>query len=100
LNDCPIGKHVEVDHKTVSVVRRELEMTWEIPQSTIRTGLDGRMINTSRIGSSNTLQQYDLIYKMFIQCRYFENDYCVSCGERLPFDVVCEHFAVIVVESL
>jgi hypothetical protein len=99
LSDRQIAEHAGVDHKTVSVVRRELEMTGEIPQSNLRTGLDGRKINTSHIGSSNPSQESDLNYKTCLQCRYFENDYCVSGGEeKLPFDAACEHFAVRVVE--
>jgi hypothetical protein len=102
LSDRQIAEHAGVDHKTVSVVRRELEVSGEIPQIETRTVQRGNQIyqqQTSRIGSSNPLQESDLNYKTCLQCRYFENDYCISGGEeKLPFDAACEHFAVRVVE--
>jgi hypothetical protein len=102
LSDHQIGKHVSVDHKTVASIRRELELSGEIRQIETRTVQRGNQIyqqQTSRIGSSNSSQESDLNYKTCLQCRYFENDYCVSGGEeKLPFDAACEHFAVIVIE--
>ncbi len=50
-SDREIGRHVGVDHKTVASMRQQLEPTGEIPQSTERTGGDGRTINTAKIGS-------------------------------------------------
>ncbi|MDR2644096.1 MAG: hypothetical protein LBC74_15045 [Planctomycetaceae bacterium] len=49
LSSSLIGQHVGVDYKIIFVVRRRLEMTWEIPQSNFRTGFDNRKINTPRI---------------------------------------------------
>jgi len=50
LSDQQIAEHVGVDPKTVSRHRQDLESTMEIPESTIRTGRDGRTINTANIG--------------------------------------------------
>ncbi|MDR2116763.1 MAG: hypothetical protein LBP87_10340 [Planctomycetaceae bacterium] len=97
LSDRQIGNHLGVDHKTVASVRRDLEISMIIPQSTFRTGLDGRTINISRIGFSNSSQQSSLHPKTCLECRYFENDYCFSGGEeKLSTDKACEYFAVIV----
>jgi hypothetical protein len=50
LSDSQIARHVGVDHKTVAAWREKLEGTWEIPKSDKRTGGDGRMTNTAKIG--------------------------------------------------
>lgn len=50
LSDSQIAKHCGVSDKTVARVRRELEATSEIPKSNVRTGADGRAINTINIG--------------------------------------------------
>jgi len=52
VSDRAIAKHVGVDHETVAKYRAELESTGGIPQSTIRTGADGRTIDTANIGKS------------------------------------------------
>jgi hypothetical protein len=97
LSDRQIAEHVGVHHDTVSRIRRDLELTGEIRQSNFRTGLDGRTINTSRIGSSAPSQKPDLNYTTCLQCRYFEKEFCTFFGEeRLPFDGACNDFAVIV----
>lgn len=49
LSDNKIAAHCGVDHKTVAAQRAKAS-TWEIPKSTIRTGADGRTINTANIG--------------------------------------------------
>lgn len=49
-SDHQIARHVGVDHKTVGKYREQLEATGEIPQSDVRTGQDGRQINTANIG--------------------------------------------------
>jgi hypothetical protein len=48
LSDRAIAQHCGVDNKTVAIQRAK--STEEIPQSTIRTGADGRTINTANIG--------------------------------------------------
>lgn len=53
LSDRQIAQHVGVDHKTVGRYRRELATTGEIPQSTQRTGVDGRTIDTAKISQAN-----------------------------------------------
>lgn len=51
LSDRQIARHCGVDHKTVHNWRKKLEATGEIPQSDLRTGADGRTINTRNIGT-------------------------------------------------
>jgi len=50
LSDGALGEHVGVDPKTVAKYRAELAATPEIPESTERTGLDGRKTDTAKIG--------------------------------------------------
>lgn len=50
LSDREIARHCGVDNKTVGRIRAELQATEEIPQSLLRTGADGRTINTANIG--------------------------------------------------
>ena len=40
--DREIGAALGVDHKTVAIIRRELESVGEIPQQDTRTGADGK----------------------------------------------------------
>jgi ribosomal protein L37AE/L43A len=49
-SDREIANHVGVHHDTVGRIRKELEATGGIRQSTERTGADGRTINTANIG--------------------------------------------------
>jgi hypothetical protein len=51
-SDRAIAEHVGVDNKTVAKVRGDMESTEEIPQSSSRTGKDGRTTNTAAIGSA------------------------------------------------
>ena len=50
MSNRALGAHLGVDHKTVGKYRSELQTTGEIPQSTQRTGADGRTIDTTNIG--------------------------------------------------
>ena len=50
MSDRQIAEHVGVDNKTVAKVRKEFLATEDFPQSTIRTGRDGRTIDTAKIG--------------------------------------------------
>jgi hypothetical protein len=62
LSDNQIGKYFHVDHKTVAVVRRELELSSEIPKIETRMVQRGKQIyqqQTSRIGLSPPSQQSD-----------------------------------------
>ncbi|MDR1492030.1 MAG: hypothetical protein LBT05_04835 [Planctomycetaceae bacterium] len=86
LSDRQVSKHIGVDHKTVSAVRLECEATGEIPQSNLRTGQDGRTINTTNIGSGQKP-------KACMYCFYYENDRCTNDGsEPLPWNLACEDF--------
>lgn len=52
LANREIARHLGVDHKTVGSWREKMEATGEIPQSTTRTGADGRAIDTTNIGTN------------------------------------------------
>ena len=56
LSDRKIAEHCGVDHKTVAALRAKAS-TGEIPQSTIRTGADGRTINTANIGRRDSFRK-------------------------------------------
>jgi hypothetical protein len=100
LSNVKIAEHAGVNDKTVASIRRELEISSEIPKIETRTVQRGNQIyqqQTSRIGSSVPSQQSDLNYTTCLQCRYFEQEFCTYFGEeRLPFDGACNDFAVIV----
>ena len=51
MSDVKIAAHVGCSDKTVAMVRNA---TSEIPKSTVRTGSDGRTINTAAIGKGRT----------------------------------------------
>lgn len=51
LSNSAIAAHLGVTDKTVARYRQEMESTSEIPKSTVRTGADGRTINTANIGA-------------------------------------------------
>ena len=117
-SDRQLGRHVGVDHKTVAVVRRELELTGEIPQSTHRTGQDGRTIHTAGINADREVAsaQIESSKPTFAvntsrinfggkvipegatcgQCRYFEDQKCLTdeIESPLPWKDVCDEFAV------
>ena len=50
MGDNQIALHVGVSHTTVAKYRAELELTCQLCKSTVRTGADGRAIDTSNIG--------------------------------------------------
>jgi transposase len=52
LSDRQIADHVGVSHTMVANIRRDLESTGKVCQSTSRTGKDGRTINTANIGKN------------------------------------------------
>jgi hypothetical protein len=94
LSDRNIAEHVGVDHKTVANVRREKQLTGEIPQSTFRTGQDGRTINTARIGFGRTPPPPDANCS---KCVCYKDGFCTNDGLRkLPWAQPCEDFAMLV----
>ena len=116
-SDHSIANDIGVDHKTVGAVRRELELTGEIPQSDFRTGQDGRTINTSGIHANRkeTEQPSFPVNTSRInfgskvvpegatceKCRYFENQKCLTdeIENPLPWTDVCGEFEVRVEET-
>ena len=93
-SDHSIAAHVGVDHKTVARVRREKQLTREIPQSTQRTGLDGRTINTARIGFGRTPPPPDANCS---KCVAYKDGFCMDDGLRkLPWAEPCEDFGMLV----
>ena len=53
LSNREIARHLGIDEKTVRKYREDMTATAEIPQSTTRTGADGRTINTANIGQNH-----------------------------------------------
>ena len=65
MSNREIARHVGVDEGTVRDYRSKLESTAEIPQSTTRTGADGRTINTANIGANQpAAQTYLEVWKL------------------------------------
>ena len=94
LSDRSIAEHVGVDHKTVANVRREKQLTGEIPQSNYRTGQDGRTINTERIGFGKTPPPPGANCS---KCVCYKDGFCTNDGLRkLPWEQPCEDFAMLV----
>ena len=94
LSDRQIAKHVGVDHKTISTVRRENEVTGEIPQSTLRTGLDGRTINTKNIGTKPA-EEENSSTESCSNCLNFMNsrgECMLDSSMRKPWSDACEQF--------
>ncbi|MCC6861666.1 MAG: hypothetical protein IT158_24060 [Bryobacterales bacterium] len=54
LSDSQIAKHVGVSQHCVSDWRKKLEPTQKVSKSPLRTGRDGRTINTANIGRRST----------------------------------------------
>ena len=110
-----IATDLGVDDKTVASVRREMELTSEIPKSDSRIGLDGRVINTANIGAGRkeTPKQTFCVNTSRInfggnvipagancgQCRYFEDQKCLTdeIENPLPWVDVCDGFEIRVV---
>ncbi len=93
MSDRQIGKHVGVDNKTVANIRYKLESTEELPQSDLRTGQDGRKINTEKIGKKQSPPE-DATCKHCLN--YTENDRCVLDDEiRTPWTAACDEFRAI-----
>jgi hypothetical protein len=98
LSNRKIAEHVGVAEGTVRIIRKELESTAQIAQSTERTGRDGRTIKTSYIGFGKVKIPENATCA---DCRYFdtENNRCGDGEDKLPWDAVCDEFAVRVAES-
>ena len=77
LSNRRIAKHVGVNEATVRNVRRELETTAEIPQSTVREGSDGRLINTSGIGD----KAMKYVNHTCSECHLLRNGRCRFSGD-------------------
>ena len=92
LSNRQIAKHVGVDDKTVAVIRCELESTAELPQSELRQGLDGRTINTQRIGNKPKSEPQPQAYCM--HCMNFSNQQtCMFDGSiQVPWTPACDEF--------
>ncbi len=94
LSDNQIAKKVGVHHDTVGKFRRELELTCEIRKSDVRIGLDGRTINTAKIG----------LFKQFLpedarcmRCVCYKEPLCTNDNtQKLPWDEACEDFSRLV----
>jgi len=94
MSDNHIAKHVGVSHTTVQNVRRELEATCKICKSNSRTGQDGRVINTARIGFGRTPPPPGANCS---KCVCYKDGFCTNDDLRkLPWQQPCEDFAMLV----
>jgi hypothetical protein len=92
MTDRQIGKHVGVDNKTVASMRRELELSEEIPQMEIRTVQRGNQTyqqNTSQIG-----KKIDSAASCSSCLNYStSNGTCIlDSGKRPPWSEACNDF--------
>lgn len=55
LTDLAVSKIVQVDHKTVTPIRQELEKKKEVVAVAVRTTSDGRKVNREAMGNSPSL---------------------------------------------
>lgn len=94
LSDRQIAKHVGVHHDTVGSIRREMEVTGGIRQSDLRTGQDGRAINTKNIsGKPNRKSKPDLTCG---DCANLKGDFCqVDHEVQVPWTPACDLFTPI-----
>ena len=92
LSDRQIALHVGVDGKTVAVMRQELELTAEIPQSNIRCGSDGRVINTKNIGTKPSSSESCSHCLNFMDSR---GECLLDGSQRKPWTEACEELEII-----
>lgn len=64
LSNRELARHLGVDDKTVAKYRSEMVATAEIPQSTTRTGADGRSINVENIGKLSDEQIANRVHQL------------------------------------
>ena len=89
MSNVRIAKYTGVNEGTVRNVRRDLEMTSEIPKSITRTGADGRAIDTANIGKSPSQNEG----KTCAVCELFHDGLCMfSGGRKESTDKLCEEF--------
>jgi len=92
LSNRQIAKHVGVNDKTVAVIRCELESTAELPQSELRQGLDGRTINTQRIGNKTPQPQAYCMHCI----NFSDQQTCTFDGlTQVPWTPACDEFEAI-----
>ena len=97
LSDRSIAEHVGVDHKTVASVRREKQLSGEIPQIDTRTVMRGNQVyqqNTARIGFGRTPPPPGANCS---KCVCYKDGFCTNDDLRkLPWQQPCEDFAMLV----
>jgi len=97
LSDRNIAEHVGVDHKTVASVRREKQLSGEIPQIDSRTVRRGNQIyqqDTARINFGRTPPPPGANCS---KCVCYKDGFCTNDGLRkLPWAEPCEDFAMLV----
>jgi hypothetical protein len=87
-----IAKHVGVHNDTVGIIRRELELTAGIRQSDVRTGQDGRTINTAQIGAKPN-QNTDSADSCGGCLNFSPTGTCMlDSGKRTPWTEACEDY--------
>lgn len=92
LSNRLIARHTGVSEFLIRDIRKEMESTAILSQSNLRTGADGREIDTTNIGSPL------LIYegKTCADCDYLMSDHtCMFSGApKMETDAACEEFQV------
>ncbi len=95
LSDRQIGKHVGVDHKTVAVIRRDAELSGEIPQIQTRTVQRGGQTyqqNTTQVGKGKKSRPD----RNCGTCANLQGDYCQIDHEgQAPWTPACDLFTPI-----
>lgn len=92
LSDRLIARFTGVSHPTVISIRRQLESTGKLYQSTLRTGADGRVYEIDNIGEP-PMTYAD---KTCLDCRLYRDGRCrFSADYKEPNDPACEEFRVL-----
>ena len=89
LSNRLIARFLGVSEFLIRDIRKQLESTAILSQSTLRTGADGRQIDTANIGES----QVNFEGKTCLDCKWYRNGRCMySADYKEPEDSVCEEF--------
>ena len=102
LSNVRIGNHVGVTDKTVAAIRRELELSSEIPRIESRTAQRGAQTYVQN--TANITQSRSAVH-VCRDCRYFAKEKGNACCEIdstrtgiIDWTVACEDFAILVEE--
>ncbi|MDD3586772.1 MAG: hypothetical protein PHQ75_06275, partial [Thermoguttaceae bacterium] len=89
-----IARFLGVSEFLIRDIRKQLESTAILSQSTLRIGADGREIDTSNIGES----QVNFEDKTCLECKWYRNGRCMySADYKEPEEPACEEFCQLVI---